>query len=211
MYLPRSFEETDLATMHDFVRAHPLATLVTGADEGLCADHIPLLLFEEGGRIFLRGHVARANPVWRSIEARPDVLAVFQDAGRYITPSWYATKAETGKVVPTWNYAAVHANGKARSIQDADWLHALLVRLTDTHESSRSQPWRLSDAPPDYVAAQLKAIVGIEIEVSRLLGKWKMSQNKLPRDIDGVIAGLRADQDPAAASMADEIERRRPG
>lgn len=211
MYLPHTFEQTDPATLHAFVRAHPLATLVTSSADGLGADHIPMLLFEgEGGKTLLRGHVARANPVWRSIEAHPDVLAVFQDAGRYITPSWYATKAETGKVVPTWNYAAVHASGKATAIHEASWLHTLLTRLTDTHESSRPQPWRLSDAPADYVAAQLKAIVGIEIEVTRLVGKWKMSQNKQPRDIDGVIAGLRALDDPKAASMADEIERRRP-
>jgi len=211
MYLPRHFEETDPTAMHAFVGAHPLATLVTSADDGLCADHIPLLLFAaEGGKTLLRGHVARANPVWRSIEARPDVLAIFQDAGRYITPSWYATKAETGKVVPTWNYAAVHASGKAVAIHDASWLHALLTRLTQTHETPRPQPWQLSDAPADYVAAQLKAIVGIEIEVTCLAGKWKMSQNKAAPDIDGVIAGLRANADPAAAGMADEIGRRRP-
>jgi len=211
MYLPRSFEETDPATIHAFVRASPLATLVTSSDDGLCADHIPLLLFEdEGGKTLLRGHVARANPVWRSIELRPDVLAVFQDAGRYITPSWYASKGDTGKVVPTWNYAAVHASGKATAIHDAPWLHALLTRLTATHEASRRLPWRVSDAPADYIAAQLKAIVGIEIEVQRIIGKWKMSQNRISRDIDGVIAGLRGLDDAQASAMAVEIERRRP-
>lgn len=210
MYLPRSFEETDVAALHDFVRARPLATLVTIADDGLCADHIPLLLFaNEGGRTLLRGHVARANPVWRSIEARPDVLAVFQDAGRYITPSWYATKSETGKVVPTWNYAAVHACGKATVVHDPSWLHVLLTQLTATHEAARPQAWHLTDAPADYVATQLRAIVGIEIDVARLTGKWKMSQNRLARDIDGVVAGLRASTEPADTSMADEIERRR--
>lgn len=211
MYLPRAFAETDPAAIQEFVRQHPLATLVTVGDEGLCADHIPLILCEDGtGRRFLRGHVARANPVWSSIEARPDVLAVFQDAGRYITPSWYATKAQTGKVVPTWNYAAVHATGKATAIHDPAWLHALLSRLTDVHEASRPVPWQLSDAPPDYVAAQLKAIVGIEIDVVRFAGKWKMSQNRAGHDIDGVVQGLRGAGDPASLSMADEVDRRRP-
>lgn len=211
MYLPRSFEEADPATMHAFVRTHPLATLVTMADDSLCADHIPLLLCaNEDGTICLRGHVARANPVWRSIEVRPDVLAVFQDAGGYITPSWYATKAESGKVVPTWNYIAVHAAGKARTIHDPVWLHGMLTQLTGAHESPRPAPWQISDAPPDYVATQMKGIVGIEISISRMTGKWKMSQNRVLRDIVGVIAGLRALDDPPAAALAAEIERRRP-
>jgi transcriptional regulator len=193
------------------MRTHPLATLVTLAEDGLCADHIPLLVHAAGeDDILLHGHVARANPVWRSIETRADALAIFQDAGGYITPSWYATKAQTGKVVPTWNYVAVHAYGKARAIHDPAWLRGFLTRLTATHEAARPAPWQLSDAPADYVEAQLKAIVGIEITVSRLIGKWKMSQNRQPQDIDGVVAGLRAMDDPKARAMADEVEKRRP-
>lgn len=210
MYLPRSFEETDRTALHAFMRAHPLAMLVTHAGDALCADHVPLLLFEEGTRAVLRGHVARANPVWRSIDARPDILAVFHDPGLYISPAWYATKSQTGRVVPTWNYAAVHASGKARTRHEAGWLRGFLEKLTDTFEAGRASPWQLSDAPEDYVAAQLKAIVGIEIEVTALVGKWKMSQNRQPQDIDGVVAGLRAMRSVSADAMAGEIERRRP-
>lgn len=210
MYLPRAFEETDRSTLRRFIQSHPLATLVTMADDEPCADHVPLLAYEEDEHLVLRGHVARSNPVWRQIEAHSNVLIVFHDSGGYISPSWYPTKAETERVVPTWNYAAVHARGMARTQHGAEWLQALLTKLTDTFESARTSPWKLSDAPEAYVRAQMKAIVGIEIEVSSLIGKWKMSQNRQPRDIDGVIQGLRSMQDPASTAIADEVERRRP-
>jgi transcriptional regulator len=138
------------------------------------------------------------------------VLAIFQDAGGYITPSWYATKTQSGKVVPTWNYVAVHAYGMACAVEDSEWLRAFLSRLTDANESHRAEPWKVTDAPADYVAAQLKAIVGIEVRVSRMLGKWKASQNRLPQDIDGVAQGLRAQGDPDSLRMAADVEARRP-
>lgn len=210
MYVPRSFEESDRGTLFRFVQSRPLATLVTMADDGPCADHLPLLAFDEDKRIVLRGHVARANPAWRQIEAHPHVLAIFHDAGGYISPSWYPTKAETHRVVPTWNYAAVHARGSARTHHGSEWLHTLLTRLTDTFESARSVPWKLSDAPADYLQSQMRAIVGIEIDVTSIVGKWKMSQNRQPRDIDGVIAGLRSNEDPSSDAMANEVERLRP-
>ena len=211
MYLPKLFEENDTARLQEFIRRHPLATLVSNDATGLCADHIPMLV-ETGfdGATLLRGHVARANPLWRNLGAGAAVLAIFQDAGGYITPSWYATKAESGKVVPTWNYVAVHVQGTARAIDDASWLHAFLVRLTNLNESTRAQPWKLDDAPAEFIAAQLKAIVGIEVRVAQMVGKWKMSQNRLPRDIDGVIAGLRSRCDADAQRMVTDIEQRRP-
>lgn len=210
MYLPSSFHETDRETLHRFMRANPLATLVTWSEEGACADHLPLLTFEDGDRVVLRGHVARANPVWRQIDANANVLVIFHDAGGYISPSWYPTKAETHRVVPTWNYAAIHARGNARTHHDAEWLHALLTRLTDVFESGRPTPWKLADAPTDYIATQMKAIVGIEISVVTLAGKWKMSQNRQRRDVEGVVAGLRDSGDPSSAALADEVERRQP-
>jgi len=211
MYLPRQFEESDAAVMHAFIGRHRLATLVTSDGGGLCANHIPMLLeTESDGRTMLRGHVARANPLWRTLGAGRDALAVFQDPGLYVTPSWYPSKAEHGKVVPTWNYMAVHAHGKARAVDDALWLRAFLARLTDANEAGRERPWQISDAPEAYVSAQLKAIVGIELAIERLAGKWKVSQNRLPRDIDGVVAGLGELADPAAARMASEVEARRP-
>lgn len=210
MYLPKSFEENDRETLHRFMRAHPLATLVTWSEEGACADHLPLLTFDDGEHVTLRGHVARANPVWRQIEANHEVLVVFHDAGSYISPSWYATKAETHRVVPTWNYAAVHARGIARTQHEGDWLHALLTRLTDTFEAGRPTPWKLADAPTDYVETQMKAIVGIEVSVVSVTAKWKMSQNRQRRDVEGVVAGLRSEGDASSAALADEIERRMP-
>jgi transcriptional regulator len=210
MYLPRHFQETDTAVMYDFIRQHRLATLVTTDSEGLCANHIPMLIeIEDDGRAVLRGHVARANPLWKDLGAGADALAVFQDPGLYVTPSWYASKAETGKVVPTWNYMAVHAYGRARAVDDAAWLREFLTRLTEANEARRDMPWQLSDAPEDYVAAQLKAIVGIELELVRLVGKWKVSQNRLPKDIDGVVAGLTELDDPASKRMVQEVQARR--
>jgi transcriptional regulator len=210
MYMPKLFEEADPAALAGFIHAHPLATLVSTDPNGLNADHIPMLLEHEGGTAVLRGHVARANPLWRNLGAGAAALAIFQDAGSYITPAWYATKGDTGKVVPTWNYVAVHVAGTARAVDDPQWLHAFLARLTATHESGRALPWKLTDAPAEYIAAQLKAIVGIELRVMRMQGKWKMSQNRTPRDIDGVIAGLHERGDAASLHMAEEIERRRP-
>ena len=210
MYLPRTFEETDSAKLNDFIARHPLATLVRMNENGLCADHIPMLIEAEAAGVVLRGHVARANPLWCDLGAGAQALAIFQDAGGYITPSWYASKRETGKVVPTWNYIAVHAYGTARAVDDAQWLREFLTRLTAAHESHRQPPWLLTDAPEDYIATQLKAIVGIELRVTRIEGKWKMSQNRLPHDIDGVIAGLRSTGDTQAAAMAAEVEARRP-
>jgi transcriptional regulator len=211
MYLPKIFEETDRGRLQEFIRCHPLATLVRNDANGLNADHIPMLV-ETGadGAMLLRGHVARANPLWRDLGAGAPVLAIFQDAGGYITPSWYASKAETGKVVPTWNYVAVHVQGSARAVDDPGWLQAFLTRLTSAHESARAQPWKLTDAPADYIATQLKAIVGIEVEVAHMVGKWKSSQNRVARDADGVIAGLRERGDPDSLRMAADVEQRRP-
>ncbi|MCC7080355.1 MAG: FMN-binding negative transcriptional regulator [Burkholderiales bacterium] len=211
MYLPKTFEETDHTCLLAFIRCHPLATLVSTNAGGLNADHIPMLIeARAGGSMVLRGHVARANPLWRNLGDGASVLAIFQHAGCYITPSWYPTKAESGKVVPTWNYAAVHVHGTARAIDDPSWLQAFLTRLTDANESARPRPWKLTDAPAQYIATQLKAIVGIEIEIASLTGKWKMSQNRVARDAEGVIAGLRERGDPDSLRMAAEVERRRP-
>ncbi len=168
----------------DLIRAAPLATLIRGGPE-LSADAIPLEL--DGDRLL--GHVARANPLWREADGQP-VLAVFHGASAYITPSWYASKAEHGRVVPTWNYAMVQAHGTLRAIEDTAWIEAFVTRLTKRHEAPFSAPWQVSDAPADYVQKMLKAIVGIEIAVTRLEGKFKLSQNRSPEDRAGVSRGL---------------------
>ena len=211
MYDVEAFREERVEVMHALIKAHPLATLVTqmttGA-QGLEANHIPLLIDPEPSPFgTLRGHVARANPVWRTFNADVDVLAVFQGPQGYITPSWYPRKAQHGKVVPTWNYAMVHAHGPLKIIDEAEWLRKLVTRLTESQESLRAMPWHVTDAPPDYIDTMLKAIVGIEIPLRRLQGKWKMSQNRLPQDRDGVIAGLEECSDEASRAMLDALSR----
>jgi transcriptional regulator len=185
MYQPRHFVQDDAEALQALMREHPLATLVHIGDDGLAADHVPLE-WDAAGRT-LRGHVARANPLWR----RPGpVLAVFHGPQAYVSPGWYPSKAEHHKVVPTWNYAVVHARGTLAAVDDAPWLHALVARLTGHHESGQARPWSVDDAPPDFMQQMLRAIVGIEIAVDRLEGKWKLSQNRSEADRHGVIRGL---------------------
>jgi transcriptional regulator len=208
VYIPKHFEEKDLAVLHALVRSHPLGAWVTQTDSGLEVNHIPLLLDPTRGEHgTLIGHVARANPIWRSFSKDAESVVIFQGPHAYITPSWYASKAAHGKVVPTWNYAVVHAYGMPRAIEDRDWLLGLVTRLTDTNEAGRETPWRVSDAPADYVDTLLKAIVGIEIPIARIAGKWKTGQNRATGDKLGTIAGLYGRGDEAAAAMAALVER----
>ncbi len=204
MYLPSHFEQPDAAALTAMVQQHPLASVVWTSPTGLTAEHLPLLWDRgdaDGALGTLRGHVARANPVWRDA-ALGEVLVVFHGPQAYVTPSWYASKAATAKVVPTWNYAVVHLHGRLRVIDDASWLRTLVGRLTDTHEAARPERWQVDDAPADYVAQMLRAIVGIEIEVTRMQGKWKASQNRTADDRAGVAAGLDAQHADAARAMA---------
>ncbi len=196
MYLPKHFEQNDAEALHGLMREHPLATLVSVQDGEPTADHVPLEFDAETNT--LRGHVARANPLWRLAAGQP-VLAVFSGPQAYVTPSWYPSKAATHKVVPTWNYTVVHAHGVLRVVEDAPWLHALVSRLTAHHEAPRAQPWAVSDAPSEHVQQLLRAIVGIQIPVQRLLGKWKISQNRSEPDRLGVAAGLAQGPEEARA------------
>lgn len=204
MYLPKHFEESRLDVLHDLIRAHPFGTLVTTGANGLEANHVPFEI-DPDPRPFgtLRAHVARANPVWR--EGAGDALVIFQGPERYVTPSWYPSKREGGQVVPTWNYVVVHAYGTLRAVDDAAWLRAFVTRLTDRHEGRRAAPWKVTDAPADYVDRMLAAIVGIEVPIARLAGKWKVSQNRPAADRAGVIAGLAAEGDDAARAMAAAV------
>ena len=202
MYLPKHFEQTDRAQLAALMAAHPLATLVTRSGDGFTADHIPLMYdATQGDHGLLRGHVARANPLWREA-AGHDVLAIFSGPQTYITPSWYPSKAATAKVVPTWNYAVVHAQGTLRAIEEAPWLHGLVSDLTQRHEGPRAHPWHVSDAPDDYVQQMLRAIVGIEIPLTALVGKWKVTQNRSEADRLGVVTGLSGEAGENAAAMA---------
>ncbi|WP_047248522.1 FMN-binding negative transcriptional regulator [Chromobacterium subtsugae] len=205
MYLPKHFAVGDREALLRLMRARPLATLTLNGPDGLIADHIPLLAREEGGVLRLCGHVARANPLWRLLEGGADALAVFHGGDAYVTPSWYPAKAEHGKVVPTWNYAVAHAYGRLRAVEDPAWLRGLLDELTRTHEAGFETPWKVADAPADYIGKLLGAIVGIELEVARLEGKFKLSQNQPEASRDSVRRGLAA----RGAALADWMAERR--
>jgi transcriptional regulator len=207
MYVPAHFAETDPGVLRALVAAHPLATWTTWADGEILVNHVPFLLdAERGPHGTLVGHVARANPVWRRFSPTVPSVVVFQGADAYISPSWYPAKQAHGKVVPTWNYALVHAHGIPRAVEDRAWLHAFVTRLTDTHEAKQAAPWRVADAPAEYVDRMLGAIVGIEIPITTLVGKWKVSQNRSRADMQGVAAGLRSSDGAEATGMAALVE-----
>jgi transcriptional regulator len=208
MYMPRHFEETRPEVLHELVRSHPLGLLITqDADAGLSADPVPFLLeHDEAGRAVLRAHVARANPLWQAARRDVDSLVVFQGPQAYVSPGWYATKAEHGKVVPTWNYVMVQARGRLQVHEDAPWLLSLVTRLTQRHEAALPRPWAVADAPADFVDGMLRAIVGIEIPLGALVGKWKVSQNRSTADREGVAAGLR-EQGAASAGASVNMSR----
>lgn len=203
MYLPKPNEEMRLEVLHALIRAHPLGLWVALADDALLPNHVPFMLDPTRGACgTLVGHVARANPVWkRGHGAVPDLIT-FQGPQAYISPSWYPSKHEHGKAVPTWNYAVVHAHGVPVFIEDKAWLHDVVTRLTRMHEATRPAPWEVSDAPADYVDAMLGAIVGVEIPIDKLVGKWKMSQNRSAADQHGVVTGLLESDEPQAAAVA---------
>ncbi len=211
MYLPGHFEEKRIEVLHQLMREHPLATLVTLGADGISANHLPIEVdAAPAPNGTLRCHVARANPVWRDHSRETEALVIFHGAQAYISPSWYETKKQTGEVVPTYNYAVVHASGALRIIEDRAWLRGLVTRLTARFESASAAPWHVSDAPPDFIDKQLGAIVGIEIAVTRLAGKWKVSQNRPAQDRAGVAAALGDSVDVDSLAMAQMIKERSP-
>lgn len=194
MHCPTMFREERRDFLHGLIAAHPLATLITAGSKGLMANLIPFTLHVGGENGILRAHLARGNTQLDALREGGEALVVFQGPECYVTPSWYPSKTEHGKVVPTWNFAMVQVRGEPRVIDDAAWIRSQIDEMTSDHESKREHPWRVSDAPDDFIAAQLKAIVGIEIPILAIEGKWKLSQNRLPADRQGVIDGLRAEQ-----------------
>ncbi len=191
MYQPPEFREDRIEVQHALIREYPLGLLVTAGPSGLMANSVPFLLDKAGsGPAVLRCHLARANPQWRELAGVGECMAVFQGPQTYVTPSWYPSKRETGKVVPTWNYATVHVWGRPSIMEDEAWLREQVGALTASQEASRASPWSLADAPPDYIGAQLKGIVGVAIPISRIEGKWKVSQNRPGSDRAGVVEGL---------------------
>jgi len=205
MYVPPHFKIDELGAIHATMRASRLATLVTATADGLMGTPLPLILDEgEGDYGTLYGHVARPNPQWKA-PAVGEAMAICTGPDAYVTPSWYVTKAEHGKVVPTWNYVAVHAYGPAEFFEDADRLLDVVTRLTNLHESSRAEVWQVSDAPADFIKAQLRGIVGIRMPITRIDAKKKMSQNRKLEDRAGVVAGLSASDNPVDREVAAMI------
>ena len=212
MYLPPHFREDSLPELQRAIAEARLAVLITSGPQGIVASHLPMLLDPTplpNGRIL--GHVARANPQWRGYDGQSEALAIFPGPEAYISPAWYATKRATGKVVPTWNYVAVHAYGRLEFFEDAVRLRSLVGRLTERHEARRPAPWAVDDAPKDYIDGQLKAIVGFEMAIQRLEGKWKLSQNRTPDDRAGAIAGLKEEGGPAEQAVASLMGDRENG
>lgn len=207
MYQPPLHREDRLDVLHDLIRRRPLGLLVSSGPEGPVADQLPFLLdAERSPNGTLRAHMARANAQWRILQESPAALVIFQGLNAYITPSWYATKRETGKVVPTWNYVIVQARGQARIIDDRDWLAQQISDLTEKQEAPRREPWAVSDAPEAFIDAQIKGIIGLEIEIAAVEGKWKVSQNRPAADRQGVIDGLGRDvAADEAAGMAELV------
>lgn len=209
MYLPSHFEETNTGTLRSLIKAHPLGAWVVQAQSELLINHIPFLLdITRGSHGTLCAHVARANPVWRQLSTPMPSAVIFQGAQSYISPNWYPSKQETHRAVPTWNYAVVHAHGIPRIIEDKDWLLQHVSQLTQNHEAQQANPWQLTDAPADFISQKLGAIVGIEIPIDKLVGKWKLGQNRSDADQLGTIDGLNATGDTRSTELAQLMAKR---
>jgi transcriptional regulator len=208
MYIPQHYEEADIAVLHALMRSHPLGAWVSESGGALVVNHIPFLVDSSRGEFgTLVGHVARANGIWHSFSKTVTSVVVFQGPQTYITPSWYPTKQAHGKAVPTWNYAVVHAHGIPAVIEDKEWLLEHVRQLSEVHESERPKPWAVSDAPPDFIQSLLNGIVGVEIPITRIEGKWKTSQNRSQADKLGIVAGLDEHNDDNSRKMSALVMR----
>ena len=210
MYQPEDFRVADVPQMHALMRARPFAALISSGSAGLYATHMPTVLKDDGPFGLIECHVARANPHWKQFAEGGEVLMIFQGSQRYVTPNWYPSKARNGKVVPTWNYAVVHAYGRPEVMNDKDWLRRHVGELTAQQEANESTPWSLADAPETYINAMLRGIVGIRLPVTRLEGKWKMSQNREPEDRAGVVQGFAARAEGDDLELAEMVRRASP-
>jgi transcriptional regulator len=204
MYIPSAFREDRPEILRALIRAHPLATLVSAGADGLVANLIPFILVASPEGDVLRAHMAQANEQLASLRESAEALVIFQGPEAYITPSWYATKEEHGRVVPTWNYVVVQAWGTPRVIDEPQWLLAQINELTSRQEAGRAEPWAITDAPDAYIAAQIRGIVGLEIPIRRIEGKWKASQNQPDANREGVVRGLRENAGDAMAAIVEE-------
>jgi transcriptional regulator len=203
MYSPKHFEERDPERLRRFIQRYPLGSLVTATESGLDANHIPFLFTGTGSAAgTLHGHIARANPLWRETVRDATALVIFRGPDTFISPSWYPGKRENARVVPTWNYAVVHVHGVLRFVDDPAWVRSHVEALTREHEGKRDPPWTVTDAPADYVEKMVAAVVGIEISVTQLVGKWKVSQNRSISDRVGVVEALERESVPSGSTIA---------
>ncbi len=204
MYQPSAFREEHLETLHALIRAHPLATLITAGTSGLIANLVPFILSDAGVKGTLRAHIAKANDQVDALKAGAESLVVFHGPEAYITPSWYASKKEHGRVVPTWNYVVVQVRGTPRIIEDPVWIRAQITDLTSGQENQRAEPWKVTDAPEPFIQEQIRAIIGVEIPILSIEGKWKVSQNRSAADRRGVYEGLLAEGRKDMAGLVAE-------
>ena len=208
MYLPKHFEERDPQRLRSFIQRYPLGSLVTATESGLDANHIPFVFAGTGSAVgTLHGHIARANPLWREGARDAPAFVIFQGPNSFISPSWYPSKRENARVVPTWNYAVVHVHGVLRFVDDPAWVRSHVEALTREHEEKRDPPWAVTDAPADFVEKMVAAVVGIEISITELVGKWKVSQNRSAADRVGVIEGLEGEASASSVAMAASIKQ----
>jgi transcriptional regulator len=207
MHRPDHFRIEDVQEMHALMRARPFAALVSAGASGLYGTHLPTVLKDEGSYGTIECHLARANPHWKDLAEGGEAMMIFQGPEGYITPNWYATKAQTGKAVPTWNYAIVHAYGRPAIMKEKEWLLRHVTELSEQQERTEAHPWKVSDAPESYIDVMLRGIIGFRFEVTRLEGKWKMSQNREPQDRIGVIDGLKARASGDDLEIAEAVTR----
>jgi len=209
MYLPHYFEENRLSELHGLIQTHPLATIAIVADGEVFTAHLPMLITRDDGEFgTLHAHMPRSDLMWQQFVHASDAVAIFQGEQTYVSPNWYPSKQATGKQVPTWNYAVVHVHGKPRAIEDADWLFAHLNEMTDAQEAGQRLPWRVTDAPRNFIDKLMGAIVGIEMPIKRIKGKWKMNQDETREDQLGVATNLRAKKDETSLILAEMVEQR---
>lgn len=210
MYVPIHFDESRPEVLHELIRQHPLGALVTLGSSGLDANHIPFALNPQtGSHGTLLAHVARANPLWREVADGAPVLVIFRAEQAYISPNWYPSKQETHRQVPTWNYRVVHVHGRIQVRDDLRFVRGVVSRLTHDHEAARSNPWHMADAPPEFIDAMLRNIVGLEVEITRLEGKFKLSQNRESRDIRGAAEALGAEGHEVLGEVMRELPQAR--
>ena len=205
MFIPRKFKQENIEDLVELMRQYSFATLITQSDVGIEATHLPMIVVKKLDKFYLKAHIAKANPLWRSVANASDVLVTFNGPNCYISPNHYPTKKETGKAVPTWNYVVVHVKGEIAFIHDSEWIYNAIDTLTTIHESGQSQPWSISDAPEEYIQKMLPAIVGIEIEVASITGQWKLSQNQPEVNQHAVVETLSDSSDSSSREISSMI------